>query len=221
MSLLNWTLSATGVQVMTDTLATDFDGSPMKFVAKVFAIPHLDLIVGGTGFHQIIMGWQHLLMSAAPGLSIDDMDEMAARALPVLWRDLFPFGDEDHLSTIRHWGWSPKEQRFVGRSYRSRDGFEPERMQEGMAFQPDPLPEHRGIQFETFDQLVEVALGQQRHGLADEPGKQTFIGGDLLTFEMSKAEDGPVVTSISKSARFADFETHMAGVREHLEWPEN
>ncbi|WP_292047719.1 MULTISPECIES: hypothetical protein [unclassified Brevundimonas] len=220
MSLMNWHLTPGGVQVMTDTLATDVDGAPAKFVAKVVAIPHLDLIIGCTGYHEMILGWQHLLMSAAAGLSIDDLDEMATCVLPILWSDLFPEGAGDRLTSMRHWGWSPREERFVGRVYRSWEGFTPLALPDEpcAGFQPKPLPEHLGTHT-TFDELVEVAMGQQQAGLAEAP--PTHVGGDLLVFEMSKADGEPVLTTIRKAGRFADYERDLAGVREHLGWPES
>lgn len=216
MSLLNWQLAPDGVLVMSDTLST-LDEQPHKFVPKVTHLAHLDMLMGMTGFHNIYLQWNHLLSEQAPGLSIDDLDDFAASALPVLWSMMFPFGSE-HRTTVRHWGWSPKEGRFVGRSFRSVDGFVAEVMPDGFGWSPDPAPGVDPGEVTTFDDVVAVAMGQQAFGLTPPDGEpRTYVGGDLILHSMG-SDAGAVVTTSQKVQRFASYEEHLAAVSGAWEW---
>lgn len=219
MSLLNWQLTPDGVLVMSDTLCT-MNEEPHKFVPKVTHLAHLDMLMGLTGYHNIFLQWNHLLSEQAPGLGIDDLDDFAASALPVLWGLLFPFGTE-FRTTVRHWGWSRKEGRFVGRSFRSVDGFAAEVMPDGFGWSPDPAPGVDPGAVETFSDMVEVAMSQQAFGLTPPEGeRRTFVGGDLILHTMD-ASTGAVVTTSQKVRQFADYEAHLEAVQRLGEWPKN
>lgn len=194
MSLLNWQLSPDHVTVVSDTLCTDFAGVPLKHVSKIATLPHMDMLIGLTGFSDVLVRWNSVLSSWAPGNSIDDLDDYAAQVLPLIWDEIFP-GGSDLRTTVRHWGWSPKEGRFVGRSFRSTNGFTPEVMPDAWAFSPDPRPDHLETVIDSFERVVEVCRGQQEHGLAQPEGEKVYIGGRLIAHSLTRQDGGPVVAS--------------------------
>jgi len=215
MSLLNWQLASDGVLVMSDTLCT-LNEQPYKFGPKVSHLAHLDMLMGVTGYHDVFLRWSHLLNGHAPGLGIDDLDDYAATALPILWDSMFPFGT-DFRTTVRHWGWSEREGRFVGRSFRSTDGFAAEVMPDGFGWSPDPAPGVNPADVTTFDDMVEVAMGQQAFGLTPPDGEpRTYVGGDLILHSMG-SDAGAVVTTSQKVQRFASYDEHLVAVREALQ----
>ena len=206
MSLLNWQLAPEHVTVVSDTLVTDFDGKPLKHVSKIATLPHMDMMIGLTGFSDVLVRWNSVLSSWAPGASIDDLDDYAAEVLPLIWSDLFPEGC-DLLTTVRHWGWSPKEGRFVGRSFRSPNGFAPEVMPDAWAFSPDPRPDHLETVVDSFERVIEVCRGQQEHGLAQPEGEKVYIGGRLIFHSLMRSEAGAVVASSYRVEDLPDLMT--------------
>lgn len=220
MSLLNWQLGPEGVLILSDTLCTSLEGEPLKLVPKVAHLPHLDMVMGLTGFHNVFLQWNYLLSQASPGLDIDELDDFAAETLPVIWSSMFPFGATAR-TTIRHWGWSEKSGRFVGRSFRSVDGFQCEAMPDGFGFSPDPAPGEDPATVATIEDMVRVAVGQQAYGLNPPEGElQTYVGGDLIAHSMARDGEATVVAS-NKVSRFPHYDAHLSAIREVKTWPES
>lgn len=197
MSLLNWHLRDEQVAVWTDTLKTDELGEAAGLCAKVLVMPHLNMLVGCTGIHELFLRWTYYLSGLAQGFEVADLNGQAEKHLPAIWADLVPIGTS-YRSTIRHWGWSDRYQRFVGFSFRSVDDFRSEVMPYTLALSPEPSEDLRGKPIETSEQMQALILDQQRAGLEAEEHHRVFIGGELLRFDLFRTETGALGSCSTK-----------------------
>ncbi len=86
MSSLIFYTDETQVLVGTDTLATHPDGRPLKFATKAFIVPHLKLIMAGTGTGGLLGRWFVFMNDSTIVRGIDNLNYHAPRALRMLWQ---------------------------------------------------------------------------------------------------------------------------------------
>ena len=61
MSLLSWNHSDEAIQIVTDTLSSNMDGTAAHFQTKCWALPHLRLVMAGTGSAELLERWHENL----------------------------------------------------------------------------------------------------------------------------------------------------------------
>jgi len=135
-----FSLSPGAIIVVTDTFATTMSGDPHMLVTKCGIVPHLDLVVAGTGIAELPERWRNMLYSQVLCRDIDMLDTHAPAALRQVWADL-EFEHADPIAngasaTVYHLGLSERTGEYVGYVYRSSNGFASEPMGPGFRVKP-------------------------------------------------------------------------------------
>lgn len=102
-----------GFVLLTDTYATTPEGDPRTFQSKVFALPHLNMAMGGTGVGQLMQQWFDAIQSQMLVRDVENLDRHAPEALRGIWRSMIERVDgleraveEGATSTIYHFGFT-------------------------------------------------------------------------------------------------------------------
>ena len=111
--------------VATDTLAVLPDGKPFMFTSKAFILPHLKLIIAGTGISGFCDRWFIQVNNRLIVRGIDNLNYYTPKILPDLWMH---YRQEvslpDHLTTtIYHFGFSEDTHVIHSYAYRSTNNF--------------------------------------------------------------------------------------------------
>jgi hypothetical protein len=215
MSLLLFQLSDGGVNVMVDTLAMSPDGAPLLLVTKCGVVPHLNLVIAGTGLAQLPDRWRDVVYSRMLARDIDQLNPHAPDGLRNLWGALqaeFPAIAESELtSTVYHFGLSESQGHYVGYAYRSTNDFVSEPLASGFGIKPAPEPPLVLEVPTTLDAWVECASvlrdQQNQRPLQD----RIYIGGELIFYTL---QNGAI--AFNKVHRFSDFESNWLEMNEAL-----
>jgi hypothetical protein len=183
MSLLMFQINPDqGFWVVTDTLATGEGFRPGLYQSKAVSIPHLDLVIAGTGLAQFNARWWAKVMDQILCIDIEMLDTHAPGMLRELWKQLEEeFGPAPGTATIYHLGRSAQTGKYLSYAYRSTDGFESEPLEPGFRIKPDP-PEG----WEQPDDLAGViSLAHSTRQKEDRrpPEQRIHIGGDLILID--------------------------------------
>lgn len=210
MSLLMFALRDDGYSVVTDTLATEDDGAPSFFTSKAALIPHLQMVVAGTGFSFLIHEIVDLMMSRFQCRDIVMADLHLPGALAEMWAE----HDGDNLpstSTIYTLGRCEDSGAYLGFAYRSKNGFASEPLhQNGFAIKPGPAGEYSSPG--DAGEYIAMAERVRSEQLERDPGDRIYIGGELFAFE---ASDGHVLSA--RLHRFNDFEDQWRDMNDRRE----
>lgn len=143
MSLLIFNHQPDQVAIITDTLATTPEGDPLLFTNKVWAVPHMQLLMSGTGVAQLHEAWYRRLNTSLLARDIDQAGLWAPDMLRTLWAELQQrHGSTDATSTVYHFGIPEGEEHFVRYAFRSANNFRAERESEpAVALKPAPIDE--------------------------------------------------------------------------------
>jgi hypothetical protein len=183
-----------------DTLVvTHDDKTPLYYQTKFTVLPHLNLVIAGTGFASLINDWFHFVNGR---MVVRDIDHLKVLA-PGLLRDAAPRcqGADITTTTLYHFGYSTLEKRYVGYAYRSAENWEPDRLQDALGFKPviDVQPT-ANIQISQF--LIDIVCEQRRKDLLLPVSERVGIGGDIQVVVM---ENG--IVTISTVHRFESYES--------------
>lgn len=206
MTALNTWITPTRIVVVTDTLAkiTGTD-HPFGFVAKVHSLPHLDMMVAGTGSGDLTDWWRDHLERATGARDLDEACVEAERLLPALWVE-----SGSSPSTVYQFGWSPAANRIVGVGFSYQNGFSAVAMADGFMIKPmvedwgpiearSPFTSERDLVLTLVQQAAEDrARAPEPDGYAEimEDGRfigRCGIGGDCMIHELAIA-DGRIVS---------------------------
>jgi len=163
MTLLMFNHAHDGHLVLTDTLATSAAGQPHLFQTKCWPLPHLNMVMVGTGSGNLFEAWYRTLQTSMLVRDIDNLDFHAPRVLRDLWdRVQSDHGSQVGTSTVYHFGFSSHGVaiRYV---YRSTNNFESELADEpGFGVKPQPLgPFDPPGTFEDFVELAKMIRHEQ------------------------------------------------------------
>jgi hypothetical protein len=203
MSLLMFTLAPEGALVMTDTLATTPAGDPHLLVTKCGIVPHLNLVMAGTGVAQLTERWRNTVYSHMLCRDIDMLNVHAPAALRDIWmnaKDEFPDAVIDPSATVYHLGFSEPRREYVGYAYRSTNGFTPEEMGPGFRVKPQPQTPLTEPPAE-IDEWINLAQRLREEQSAFPKETRVHIGGDLVFIVL---QQGAIL--VRKVHRFEDFE---------------
>jgi hypothetical protein len=104
------------------------------FMTKFSILPHLRAIICGTGFASVYINWVSFIQSKLVAQDVLFLDSIAPTWLPEIARDLdLP---SDGSTTIYHFGYVNKMNRFMGYAYRSKNGYCSEQLQDGFGIKP-------------------------------------------------------------------------------------
>ncbi|MEM1290118.1 MAG: hypothetical protein AAGH67_01390 [Cyanobacteria bacterium P01_H01_bin.162] len=189
-----------------DTLATaPPDSEPSFFTAKFYLLPHLKMVVCGTGVLNVITDWFIRINTRLLVRDLCHLDEFAVSELQEIGRQ-YNLSD-DLTATIYHFGWAELEQRFTGFAYRSKENFRSERLEESVGIKPF---------FDQTDWLdsqdinfTEIAKRQRLIDRRKPPSQRVGIGGEIYMLHMRREQ-----TSVLQLHRFEDYnEEYMAMAR--------
>jgi hypothetical protein len=174
------------VLVATDTLATSPDGRPFKFTTKAFIVPHLNMIVAGTGNGPFPNRWAIRLNETYILRGIDHLNEHASRDLAALWR-----GHKQEFSlptsstvTIYHFGFSENTGSIHSFVYRSPDFRSEQLTGYGIGVKPEcTVPENYELPSD-----IRTMMNDQRRREALRPlHERVFIGGEIQIHRLSRS----------------------------------
>jgi hypothetical protein len=197
-------LAPDGVVVITDTLATTVPGDPYLLVTKCGIVPHLDLVVAGTGTANLSERWRTMVYGHLLCRDIEMLDLHAPAALRDLWNEIqkeFPHAaDELMTSTVYHLGRSERTGEYVGFVYRSADNFVSEPMGPGFRVKPEPVSQLTAAP-ESIEEMAELAHQIRAEQNTLPKSERIHIGGELVLVMMQSGS-----TTAAKIHRYEDFE---------------
>lgn len=203
MSLLFFSHEKESVALITDTLSTRPDGSPLFFVNKVFSYPTLSMVMAVTGVYQLGLRWNEALLERIAVIDIDNLDIYATDQLRQQWADLHK---QENIPgsitcTIYHFGWSESDKQYVRYAYRSDNGFVSERhVDVGAGVKPHPKDIDDLSKLSPFD-LAKLIKNEQD---TLPHGEKLYIGGNLVLTFMN--QDVGIQSRIIH--KFEDYEDH-------------
>lgn len=165
--------------VATDTLATSNAGEPFMFTTKAFIVPHLNMLMCGTGMGGFLGRWFIVVNDRMIVKDIDNLDYHAPKNLPLLWRSYVDeFAVPDNLTTtVYHFGFSSETSAIHSYAYRSSKNFVSERIPYGLGIKPEcQVPEDS-----EFPECVKALMEQQRVIQNSRPkDERIYIGGKII-----------------------------------------
>lgn len=188
--------------VATDTLAVSSNGEPFMFTTKAFAIPHLKMIVCGTGAGGFLGKWFIQVNDRMVVKGIDNLDFHTSKILCELWdnyRKEFP--QFSGTTTIYHFGLSEEDGFIHTYVYRSTRNFKSETHEYGVGYKPDcSIPEN--YVFPT--DIIKMMNEQRKIQLSFPKEEQLFIGGEIQIHHLTK--DGINIYTLAKFDDYSDVE---------------
>lgn len=201
MTSLIFQTEAKQVLVAMDTLATHMNGEPFMFTTKAFIVPHLRMMMCGTGAGGFLGKWFTQVNDGMVVRDVDHLDYHTPRGLTGLWRS---YKEECSIpdavtTTVYHFGFSHMDGLIHPYAYRSTNSFTSEPLRYGMGVKPEcDVPEN--LQLPTD---IPKMMRQQREIQAARPKEErVFIGGEIQIFHLTK--DGFNVFTLE---RFDDFDS--------------
>ncbi len=135
MTALNFHIKQDEIFIVMDTLAiSSVNAEPYLYTTKFYILPHLKMVICGTGISQVIIDWFIQVNTSILAQDICDLDEFAVELLQELGNKYLL--DRNKTATIYHFGWSQLEGCFTGFVYRSDSNFLSERLQYGTGIKP-------------------------------------------------------------------------------------
>jgi hypothetical protein len=187
--------------IATDTLATSPDGQPFSFTTKAYIVPHLKLIIAGTGAGGFLSKWFLLINDRAVFPGIDFLNNKTARYLGPMWSSYKQeFSAEDQLTTtVYHFGFSEITNVIKSFAYRSTNGFQSESIPYGLGTKP---PINITAEY-NLPQDLRSMMDTQRTNEESRPlNEKVFIGGEIQVHHLT--HDGFHVYTLD---RFEDYES--------------
>ena len=208
MSSLIFATDEQQIVVATDTLAVTTEGEPVLFASKATHIPHLRIIIAGTGFGGLSNEWALSVSSRMIVRGIMNLNYHTPKGLRELWKKYkAAHSTPDGLTTtVYQFGISEEDDRVVSFAYRSTSDFESEQLQYGYGLKPEcTIPEGNFI--EALPQMMEE---QRRNQEALPREERLYIGGEIQVLYLTA--DG---CRSFKVDQFPDFEAHQRAIFEN------
>lgn len=186
--------------VATDTLGTTPDGEPAFFTTKAFVLPHLHMIMCGTGVSGFLGKWFVRVNDKMVVRGIDNLDHHTPNALSEIWHNLrdeyrFP---QDISTTIYHFGFSEHDGLMHTYVYRAASDFTSEILGYGTGVKPPcKIPANP-----EFPKDIKRIMDEQRSLQKSLPENQrVYIGGRIQVHHLTRA--GCIIYT---EGQFEDFD---------------
>ena len=206
-SLISYTTPSKAL-IMTDTLAVIGDKA-CKFTTKAHIVPHLKIIIVGTGVGGFADRWALYVNTESNATGIDALDTEATNVLPRMWTALKQqFGIVDsRTATIYHFGLSERTGKIRTFVYFSETDFASE--EKGYGYMTKP-PLDIGSQYE-LPQDAKLLMEKQRQAQLQLPKpKRVYIGGRIQVHRLTKTG-----YRVSTQATFDDFASDQKAIFNH------
>jgi hypothetical protein len=172
--------------IATDTLAVSPGGRPLTFTSKAFHVPHLRMVIAGTGCGGFLDGWLCHLNSRMIVPGIDALAVHAPAALQTLWNSYcadykIP---EGRTTTVYHFGFSETSDTIKSYAFRSENAFVSEERPYGIGVKPEcTVPENYNLP-DAFRPMMDEQRSIQRQRPAED---RIYIGGEIVVHHLVKA----------------------------------
>lgn len=189
------------VLTATDTLATTPNGEPAFFTTKAFVLPHLQMIMVGTGLSGFLGKWFVEVNDRMVVQGIDNLNYHAPKILASLWtkfreENLIP---DNLTTTVYQLGFSEEKGSIHIYVYRSAKNFTSEALPYGVVTKPEVRPPENPV----FPICVKMMMEEQRSNQDSLPwNNRVHIGGKIQIHHLTR--DG---ISIYTLDQFEDFES--------------
>jgi hypothetical protein len=201
MSSLIFHTDETQAYVATDTLAVaSHDKRPLNFTTKAHILPHLRMIIAGTGVGGFLDNWLVIINGGIVSTGIDNLSEHTPCHLAALWaRYKEQIGNSEQTTTVYHFGFSENTGLMRAYAYRSANGFRAEQLPYSLAAKPDcTMPS-----VYSLPQDIKPMMDEQRTIQAGLPASiRIYIGGEIQVHHLTG--DG---FKVFTQAKFEDFES--------------
>ncbi len=173
------------VLVAMDTLATHLNGKPFMFTTKSFIVPHLRMMMCGTGTGGFLGTWLIQVNDRMVVRDIDHLDYHTPRVLASLWHG---YKEEcsitdDVTTTVYHFGFSQMDGLIHSYAYRSTNGFSSEPLGYGTGVKPKcEVPEP----FQLPDDIPKMMRQQREIQAACSKEERIYIGGEIQIFHLTE-----------------------------------
>lgn len=172
--------------VATDTLVVTPDGEPFMFTSKAIHLPHLKVIVAGTGLQGFASEWALKINDKLIVNGLNNLDYHTPLCLRELWikfKTELLFGEE-MTTTVYQFGFSQIDGNIAAFAYRSTNNFESEELTYGMRAKPKCtfLEENDSV----IDAIPKMMRDQRR--IQDEGPKdgRLYIGGEIQVLHLTR-----------------------------------
>ena len=173
--------------IATDTLAVTPSGEPLLFCSKAIHLPHLNIVIAGTGQGGFATRWAMHVNDRMVINGINNLDFHTSKGLRELWvqyRDEFQLPPES-TTTVYQFGFCQDSQKMVGIAYRSTNNFDSEVRPYGLAAKPE-------CTFPSGDYSIpavfsEMMLEQRTIQEQKPKDKRLYIGGKINVLHVNKS----------------------------------
>ena len=210
MTALNFLIQKEQICIAMDTLSLSADDrDPLAYATKFIALPHVDMVVSGTGNGQVINEWMALVRSKIVITDIEHLNEYAPNSLAKIMDKYVE--NEEITATIYHFGYSQARERFVGYAFRSINDWIPEELpSDSIGIKPN-IKYNVGAEFQLPLSFIELISRQRELDLELPHEERVGIGGDIHFVHMN----GNGI-NISKCHRFSSYEEDYEKMCENL-----
>lgn len=202
MTALIYALQPDQVCLAMDTLVVSADDkTPLLFQTKFAVLPHLQMVIAGTGLAAMVTQWFQFVNGNIVARDVDHVDLYAPGALRRAEAEC-P-GTDLTTTTLYHFGYSQEQQRYVGYAYRSAKNWASEKLPYALGVKPPvPVSPTDDIQFPQF--LVDVMREQRRADQSLPSSERVGIGGEV-SFVVMRDQS----VTVAPVHRFESYETEL------------
>lgn len=199
MSSIIMLLSPDEALVATDTLSVDEHGRPRNFTTKAFLVPHLNLIIAGTGLAGFASAWARVVNEQMLVRNLDHLNLHTQQGLNDLYTRNFGEIDGHEVSSSIYQIGIGGDGTIHGYSYSSFYDFKPQALSYGLSMKPtagnEPDPD-------SPRSIVQLMHDQRALQDAEDPQRRLYIGGDINLIRLDAT--GTALTTTLE--RFHDYE---------------
>ena len=140
------TINADDVQKLAtlESRSTQPTDKPKYFTSKIVMLPHLHMVLGGAGYHELILGWSQV-MTVTAGRDLVELDPVVADGIKRVAKII----KTEQPAMIYHVGLDKSADRMTGYLYNAAESYQSTRLEAGHAMMPLPSPDH-----EDYDELA-------------------------------------------------------------------
>jgi hypothetical protein len=189
------------VFVATDTLATTTNGEPFMFTTKAFIVPHLRMLICGTGMGGVLGRWFVAINDKMIVRGIDNLNYHTPSILNNIWSDYKKeFSIEENITTtVYHFGFSEEDGTIHSYAYRSTNSFKSESLQYGVGVKPVcQIPEG----FEFPKDIIKMMDEQRAIQNTLPKNERVYIGGKIQIHHLTNNGFNAYIFG-----QFADYES--------------
>ncbi|OMC63268.1 hypothetical protein BK125_31030 [Paenibacillus odorifer] len=179
MTALNWILGEKSVSIAADTFSLTMEKEPFKYTNKIFTLPHLKMIVCGTGNANLILDYYKELQLIVVAREMYYVTAVTQDILLNIRKE-YP---KEVTTTVYLFGYNDNLECFEGFAFRSTNDFDKEKLAYGIGVKPElsrELVESYYEDTEDDDSFFTLVINKQKE--LDEmlpKEKRIGVGGEI------------------------------------------